>query len=151
MAKRPTTSDGPADRGPGVPAKIRPKYDPIWALVEPFCRQRLNDEYAEVCRHLLGMLARRRPSPLASGTAAAWAAGVVRTVGQANFLGDASQKPHAKTGEIDAAFGVTQATGAAKAKAIRDLFKLSPLDTTLTLPSQLASHPVVRVAGLLGF
>ena len=36
-------------------------------LVEGFCRQHLNDEYAALCRKLTEKLARKRPSPLLSG------------------------------------------------------------------------------------
>ncbi len=137
---------------PSVLAKIRPKYDPIWALVEQFCRDRLNDEYTVMCQRLLGVLARKRPSPLASGTAAGWAAGVVRAIGNINFLDDRSCRPHGRTAEIDKAFGVSTATGGAKGKAIRDLLKMRPFDPDWTLPSHMADNPLaflVSVNGLI--
>ncbi len=56
-----------------VPAKIKGKYDAITALLEPFCRERLNEEYRVICLRLDGLLARKRPSPLVNGTAAGWA------------------------------------------------------------------------------
>jgi hypothetical protein len=57
--------------GQSVPAKMREKHDAIMALLEPFCRERLNEEYGGVIRRLLGVLARKRPSPLVNGTSAA--------------------------------------------------------------------------------
>lgn len=32
-----------------VPSDVRPKYEAITALTDPFCMQHLNDEYAEMC------------------------------------------------------------------------------------------------------
>jgi hypothetical protein len=145
------TPGEPTGGDPGVPAKIRGKYDPIWALVERFCRERLNDEYLGTCRRLLGVLARKRPSPLASGTPAGWAAGVVRAVGYVNFLDDKSRTPHVKTAEIDKAFGVSTATGAAKGKAIRDLLKMRPFDLDWTLPSHMADNPMAYLITVNGF
>lgn len=30
--------------GPSIPGKMKEKHDAIWALLEPFCRERLNGE-----------------------------------------------------------------------------------------------------------
>ncbi len=45
----------------------------IAGLVDAFCREHLNDEYAELCRRLTEKLARKRPSPLVSGRPNTWA------------------------------------------------------------------------------
>lgn len=50
-------------------------------LVDVFCREHLNDEYADLCRSLTEKLARKRPSPLVSGRPNTWASGIVRTIG----------------------------------------------------------------------
>ena len=68
----------------------------ILGLIQDFCRAHLNDEYADTCRRLAEKLARKRPSPLASGKPNAWASGIIRTIGMVNFLGDPSQTPHMK-------------------------------------------------------
>ena len=135
-----------------VPAKMKEKADGIRALVEPFCRERLNEEYLEVCGRLLGVLARKRPSPLVNGTSAAWACGVVRTIGWVNFLDDSTQKPHMKMTEIDKAFGVSSGTGQAKSKTLRTLLKISSFDPDWTLPSKLTRNPrvwLIHVNGLI--
>ena len=137
--------------GPSIPAKMQPKHDAIWALVEPFCRNHLNEEYQGMCQRLLGVLARKRPSPLVNSTAAAWACGVVRTIGWANFLDDPTQKPHMKLTSVDKEFGVSSGTGQGKSKTIRDLLKIASFDPEWTLPSRLADNPMVWMIQINGF
>ena len=134
--------------GPSIPSKMREKHGAIWALLEPFCRERLNDEYRSLCQELLGLLARKRPSPLVNGTPAAWACGVVRTIGWVNFLDDSTQKLHMKMTDIDKAFGVSSGTGQAKSKAIRTLLKIHAFDTQWTLHSRLDENPLVWMVTL---
>jgi len=83
----------------------------IAGLVDAFCKEHLNDEYADLCRTLAEKLSRKRPSPLVSGRPNTWACGIVRTIGWVNFLDDRSQKPHMKLTVIDKAFGVGESTG----------------------------------------
>src|SRR5438309_918623 len=112
------------DREPSIPAAAKPAYDAIVALTDAFCREHLTDEYAVLCRKMAEKLARKRPSPLLSGSREAWACGIVRTVGWVNFLHDKSQTPYMKASEINAGFGVSESTGAAKLKTIRTLLKI---------------------------
>ena len=63
----------------------------IVGLIDQFCREHLNEEYAGLCRKLAEKLARKRPSPLASGKPQTWACGIVRTIGWVNYLDDRSQ------------------------------------------------------------
>lgn len=84
-------------------------FDEIADLVDAFCKEHLNAEYADLCRKLTEKLARKRPSPLASGKPNTWACGIVRTIGWVNFLDDKSQTPHMKLTAIDKAFGVAKA------------------------------------------
>ena len=135
-----------------TPSPTREKHDAIMALIEPFCRERLNDEYLDLCRKLAGTLARKRPSPLINGTAAAWACGIIRAIGWANFLDDRTQQPHMKLPEIDQALGVSTATGQGRSKAIRDLLKIKPFDPAWTLPSRMDRNPMawlIQVNGMI--
>jgi hypothetical protein len=59
-------------------------------MTDSFCKQFLNDEYAELCRKLAGVLARKRPSPLLQGKLETWACGIIRTIGRVNYLDDRS-------------------------------------------------------------
>lgn len=129
---------------------MREKHDAIWALLEPFCRRHLNDEYRVMCQRLLGILARKRPSPLVNGTSAAWACGIVRTIGWNNFLDDKTQTPHMKMTEIDKVFGVSSGTGQAKSKSIRDMLKIRSFDPEWTLPSRLPDNPLVWLVSVNG-
>jgi hypothetical protein len=124
----------------------------ITGLIDRFCREHLNEEYAALCRKLAEKLARKRPSPLLHGKPATWASGIVRTIGWVNFLGDPSQTPHMKMTDVDEGFGVSQASGSAKSKAIRELLRLRPFDLEWTLPSRMEDNPLVwmlNVNGLL--
>lgn len=124
----------------------------IISMIDRFCRENLNDEYAELCRKLAEKLARKRPSPLLTGSPNTWASGIVRTVGWVNFLHDKSQTPHLRLGDIDSGFGISESSGAAKLAAIRKMLKIHQLDPNWTLPSRLADNPIVwmlQVNGLM--
>jgi hypothetical protein len=140
-----------SNTGESVPAKMQEKYDAIRALIEPFCREHLNAEYSAMCARLLATLARKRPSPLLSGKAAAWACGVVRVIGMVNFLHDSTQNPYMKIGAINDAFGVSMATAQGRAKAIRDLLKIGQFDPQWTLPSMMADNPMAWFVQVNGF
>jgi hypothetical protein len=122
------------------------------ALIDAFCREHLDEEYAALCRKLAGVLARKRPSPLTQGKPESWASGIVRVIGWVNFLGDPSQPHHMKMTDIDRGFGVSEATGSAKATAIRKLLRLRPFDPEWTLPSRMEQNPLawmIQVNGLI--
>jgi Domain of unknown function (DUF6398) len=103
-----------------VPSAMRPVYEAIVALLDPFCAQHLNAEYAQLSRELAAALARKRPSPLARGKPEIWACGIVYALGTVNFLFDASQTPHLRADALCAAFGVKQSSAANKARLIRE-------------------------------
>ena len=64
----------------------------ILTIAEDACSAHLDDEYGQLCSHLVARLARKRPSPLVRGDARIWAAGAIYAVGQANFSFDRSQQ-----------------------------------------------------------
>ena len=130
----------------------RRAHDEIVGMTDAFCREHLDDEYGVLCRKLAGILARKRPSPLTRGRPESWASGIVRVVGWVNFLGDPSQPHHMKMTDIDKRIGVSEATGSAKATAIRKLLKIHTLDPEWTLPSLIDQNPMVwmiEVNGLI--
>ena len=116
MARRKATSKGSGDAAP--------VFDQIVTMTDQFCREKLNEEYAVLCRHLAEKLARKRPSPLLSGKPETWACGIIRTIGWVNFLDDSSNKPHMKLTAIDKAFGVAESTGQGKSKTIRTMLQI---------------------------
>jgi hypothetical protein len=138
--------------GPTIPAAARPTYDAIAGLTDAFCQEHLNAEYEAMCCKLAGVLARKRPSTLVRGKPQVWACAIVRVIGWVNFLDDSSQTPHTKLTANDKAFGVPQATGQIKSKAIRDLLQIRTFDPHWTLPSRMDQNPVawmITVNGLI--
>jgi hypothetical protein len=122
----------------------------IVRLIEQFCKEHLNEEYAVVCRKMAEKLARKRPSPLLSGSPNAWASGIVRAVGGVNFLHDKSQTPYMRSTDIDRYLGTSPSSGAAKLAAIRKMLKMHPLDPTWTLPSRMDDNPMVWILQVNG-
>jgi hypothetical protein len=130
---------------------MREKHDAIIALIRAFSEDRLNDEYFAMCSRLAAVLARKRPSPLVNGAAAAWASGIVRTIGWVNFLDDKTQTPHVKMTDVDKAFGISSGTGQAKSKTIRDMLKIGTFDPEWTLPTKMEQNPLVWMIQVNGF
>ena len=123
----------------------------IIGMIDQFCRDHVNEEYAVLCRQLAEKLARKRPSPLISGKPNTWACGIVRTIGWVNFLDDRSQKPHMKLTAIDKEFGVGESTGQGKSMLIRRMFKIRTFDPTWTLSSRMENNPIVWMLQVNGF
>jgi hypothetical protein len=117
--------------------------DLIYKIVDDFCRDHLNDEYAILCRKLTEKLARKRPSPLIGGKPNTWASGIIRTIGWVNFLDDSSKQPHMKLTAIDKILGVAESTGQGKSKLIRTMLKIRQFDRLWTLPNQMDSIPAI--------
>lgn len=146
-----------------LPPKARPAPKPpsreetaevlaeITDLIDQFCKEHLNDEYAMLCRKLAQKLARKRPSPLLSGSPSTWASGIVRTIGWVNFLHDKSQTPYLRLSDIDASFGVSESSGTAKLAAIRKTLKIHQFDHEWTLPSRIDDNPLVWTLSVNGF
>ena len=123
----------------------------VIGLIDQFCKEHLNEEYAVLCRKLAEKLGRKRPSPLLHGSPNAWASGIVRAVGGVNFLHDKSQTPYMRSTDIDHYLGTSPSSGAAKLAAIRKMFKMHQLDPNWTLPSRLEDNPMVWMLQINGF
>jgi hypothetical protein len=155
MSDEPTPVKAPKARPVPKPPSREEKDDAlrvIIGLIEQFCKEYLNEEYAVLCRRLAEKLARKRPSPLLQGSPNAWASGIVRAVGGANFLHDKSQTPYMRSTDIDHHLGTSPSSGAAKLAAIRKMLKIYQLDPNWTLPSRLNDNPMVwmlQVNGLM--
>jgi hypothetical protein len=123
----------------------------IVGLVEQFCQEHLNEEYAGLCRKLAEKLARKRPSPLVGGKPQTWACGIVRTIGWVNYLDDRSHTPHMKLTAIDKAFGVGESTGQGKSMLIRKTLKIRPMDPEWSLRSRIERNPTAWMIQVNGF
>ena len=134
-----------------VPKDLRSVFDSLTAITDTFCTNHLNDEYATWARYLTAALCRKRPSPLAGKKLNIWACGIIYALGFVNFLFDKSQIPHMTAKDLCAAFQVSKSAGAAKAKFIRDAFKMYQLDPHWCLESKLATNPNVWMIEVNGF
>lgn len=135
-----------------IPAALRGRAREILAICDQACSQQLDDEYARVCRRLVGRLARKRPSPLTRGDTRIWAAGAIYAVGQVNFLFDRSQQPHMTADQLAACLGVVKTTMANKAALINKTLNISIFEPDLTTTAMLEQHPLawlVEVDGLI--
>ncbi len=135
-----------------IPKAMAEKFAGITALIDTFCARHLNEEYRLMIHHVVGALARKRPSPLATGKESVWAAAAVHAVGRVNFLDDPTQNPHCTAKVLFEFFGIAESTGKNKSRGIRDTLNMDPLSPEWTLPSRLADNPMVwmlQVNGLL--
>ena len=133
-----------------VPDTMRPRYDAIVALLDPFCAQHLNEDYAYLCRELAAALATVHPSPLLRGKPEIWACGIVYALGTVNFLFDASQAPHMRADAVCAAFGVNVNSGSNKGRLIREMFGMYQFDPAWCLPSLVDDNPMVWMLQMNG-
>ena len=134
-----------------VPVSMKYFYDDIVRLSDEYCAQKLNEEYAQLCRQAIAALCRKRPSPLERGSDSSWACGVIYAIGSANFLFDKASQPYATGQELADAFGISKSTAGAKAKQIRDWLKIDYFNHQWTLPSRLADSPIAWMISLDGF
>jgi len=134
-----------------VPVGMKYIYDNIVSLSDEYCAQKLNEEYAQLCRQAIAALCRKRPSPLERGSDLSWACSVIYAIGSANFLFDKASKPYATGQDLADAFRISKSTAGAKAKQIRDWLKIDYFNHQWTLPSRLADSPMAWMISLDGF
>lgn len=142
----------PKPKSLSVSKAMQPRYQEIVALTDALCREKLNAEYATLCRELTAAIARKRPSPLITGQAKSWACGIIYTIGFVNFLFDKTQTPHMRADELGPWFGVATSTGGNKSKQIRDMLRITRFEGKWMLPSKVDKNPMawmVSVNGLL--
>jgi len=126
-------------------------FNAIVALTDAFCREHLDEDYARLARQATAALCRQRPSPLATGNLKTWASGIVYALGSVNFLFDKSQTPSMRAAELCAAFGVSQSTGSAKAKAVREALDMRQMDPRWYRPSKMEDNPMAWMIMVNGF
>lgn len=134
-----------------VPKLMQATFDTIVALTDAFCRAHLDEEYTQLARKATAALCRKRPSPLATGQLKTWACGIVYALGAANFLFDKSQQPTMRAVELCAGFGVSQSTGSAKAKVVRDALGMRQMDPQWYRPSKMENNPLAWMIMVDGF
>ncbi|PWR73436.1 DUF6398 domain-containing protein [Methanospirillum stamsii] len=104
-----------------IPKANREWFITITDMIDTFCDERLDDEYADICRYVAGKLARKRDCQVSRGKITIWASGIIYAVGQINFLFDKSFEPYQSASDICKYFGTSKSTVSQKAQMIRDL------------------------------
>lgn len=135
-----------------IPSALLPRATAVVETTDRFCAEHLDLEYAELCRRLIGRLARKRPSPLASGDVKIWAGAVLHAIGSLNFLFDRTQHPHLTASELFRLVGVSQATAGKRSREIRQLLRLTHFDPELSRRQIAEESPLrnlVEVGGLI--
>jgi hypothetical protein len=135
-----------------VPHAVKPCVGRVVTVTDAGCLEHLDQEYADLCRRVVGKLGRKRPSPLTRGAPRIWAAGIVYAVGQLNFVFDPTQTPHATADQLSEWLGVKKTTMANKARLVRDTLKLSHLDGEFMRRDLVDASPLtwlLEVDGLL--
>ena len=135
-----------------VPKKMQPTFEAVVALTDQFCKECLNEEYAQLAHQVTATLCRKRLTPLRQGQPRSWASGIIYELGFVNFLFDRSQDPHTNASELCEWFGVSKSTGSAKSKEVRDALHMRQFDPNRCLPSRLDENPLawmITVNGLI--
>lgn len=126
-----------------VPKKMQPVFEEITERTDAFCLEYLDKEYADVCRRITSALCRKRPSPILRGKPRTWAASIIYTAGQINFLSDPYMPPVMTTKELSEKSGVGASTMQAKKKIIQDALDLFQLHPDYTVESMMDENPLV--------
>ena len=134
-----------------VPKAMQGIYGQIEPLITDFCQKYLDADYQTLCLRLLEKLCRKRPSPLLSGKANTWAAGIVYAICSNNFIFDKSQPIHHTADELCAPFGLAKSTVANKAGEISRMFKITRNDHQWLLPHLIEKNPFIWMMYVDGF
>ncbi len=133
-----------------IQMQFRERYAELIEIIDELCDSRLDVEYRDVCRELAAELC-QDGSPILSGKATSWAAGIIWSIGRVNFLSDPSFEPSMTKTEFARAIGVSAATIGSKSRDIWNGLELTPLDPDFTVASRLDSNPMVWMVEVDGF
>lgn len=135
-------------------SQVKPDYHErfrdITAMTDTVCATLtpLDHEYRVYCWLLAGGICQEGEEgtpPLACdrSQARSWAAGVLWTLADVNFLADPGSEPYASAREVAEAFDLSSGTMRSKATAIREYLDIIQLDPRWTLPSLAMQNPLV--------
>jgi hypothetical protein len=140
----------PTPRATSIPKIMQPTFVAVTELSDAVCEEHLDHNYRDLARDMTATLCRKRPSPLSTGQPRTWACGIVYALGKTNFLSDKATQPSMVMADLCAAFGVSQSTASAKARAIMDALRIRVLDPAWTLPSLIDRNPLIWMAHVNG-
>ena len=133
-----------------IPVALRPRAGEMVEITDAFCAEHLTLNTGELCWRLIACLRASACRPRAREPRI-WAAGAVYELGGANFLFDRSFEPFMSADQLAAGLGVPKTTMANKARRIRDVLDLGPMEPELCRLEILAAHPLAWLVELDGF
>jgi len=132
-----------------IPMPFRERYAELIDIIQSFCDSHLNEDYKVVCCRLAADMC-QADSPILSGQAKSWAAGIIWTIGRVNFLSDPASKPSMTQAEFSKAIGVSLATISAKSRDIWNGLDLMQFDPEYTIACRLEDNPLIWMAEVDG-
>lgn len=114
-----------------VPKAWRPRYAEIVEHTDRFCAAYLTRHFARTCAAMAARLC-RDGSPVATGQAQSWAAGIVAVVASINCLDSRDPDFGLTIEQMARAIGVAGSTAQAKARQIKDRLRPVTLDPAWT-------------------
>lgn len=132
--------------------ELKAKEEELIRSVSSFCKEKLNDEYEQLCIKMIRKLGRKRNCPFERGNLNIWAASIVYTIGSINFLFDKSFEPYIQAKDIHDYFGTKSSTVGNKSRDIRDLLKLAPyFDKDFSTSKMMEESPANKFVEVDGF
>ena len=125
-----------------MPKDLHDTGTTVIGITDGFCLLHLDVKYAQLCRNVVGKLARKRPSPLLRGDLRIWASGVIYATASQNFLFDKSQPMHLSAQQLGELLGVKKTTMSNKGNIVRNLLKTRMMDPEFTHPDLVRDNPL---------
>ncbi len=132
--------------------QVKEKEKQLLEITGAFCRQKLNNEYFQLCEKLIKKMGRKREVPFKRGKLEIWAAAVIYTIGSINFLFDKSFEPYISSKQMNEYFGTKGTTVSNKARIIKDMFDLWYFGSEFSTSAMELNNPfntMVMVDGLI--
>ncbi len=132
--------------------QLKEREQIIVEMADAFCRERLDEECAELVTNLIRKLGRKRNNPFQTGRPEIWAAGAVYTICSINFLFAKGARLYCPSSAISEHFGTSSSTLSQKSKTIRDLLKISKyFDEEFSLQEIQDKNPFKQIRMINGF
>ncbi|MEI8202549.1 MAG: DUF6398 domain-containing protein [Bacteroidota bacterium] len=124
--------------------EIESRKNQIIEALEPFCTQKLDDDYFQLCILLLDKLGKVQDKPLMSGRIEIWAVAILHALGTINFLFDKTFEPYVSIDELNKFYGTSKSTTSNKSRLIRDAFDMDSFNDEYLTDYMLDNHPLNR-------
>ena len=129
--------------------KIAEKKEELLQITGEFCDRCLNEEYKQLCEQLILKMSRKRQVPFLTGQIDIWAAAILYALGQVNFLFVRRSEPYMRAGDLCQLFGRSMGCLSAKAKTIREMFRMDHWSSEFLTESSKKRNLLPRMAEMI--